>query len=485
MKLERNFCALVAAAVALGAGTVWGQQDDDQETSNAANGESQRDLILAERREELIREADQALEQLRRQDELAAELLEQAYGHAVLNMTKGGLIVTGAGGTGVARTSDGDDVTFMRLGSAGIGLGAGFANYKLVLLFADEAVYSSFVSGQWDGALSAQAAAGTEGVSAEEQFLGGVRAFRLTDGGLMAQLDVTALRFWPYDRLNRAAEVEQQIVAAAQGDVPAEIEERVAAAETAPDAQSDADSDSASQAQPEPSNPERLDELAAERDDLDVFVAAVRAAGLADALTGDTEYTVFAPTDEAFESMSGMTQEELLAPENREELVRLLRAHIVADDLDRQMASDIPEARTIDGGTVSVNVEGEQFTVGNASVVEPDLQRGNLRVHVVDDLLASPIRVAVAEPDDAQADDAGGASQSEAAELEAAQQDAQQPSEAQPNGSAQPSEQPGGEGAVVEPGEPSGADEPNDASGSNEPVEPNVQDEIGDASERL
>src|SRR5690606_1906710 len=87
-----------------------------------------------------------------------------------------------------------------------------------------------------------------------------------------------------------------------------------------------------------PSNPEWLDDIAAEREDLDIFVEAVRAAGLADALTGDTEYTVFAPTDEAFESMSGMTREELLAPDNREELVRLLRAHIVADDLDREMA---------------------------------------------------------------------------------------------------------------------------------------------------
>lgn len=141
-----------------------------------------------------------------------------------------------------------------------------------------------------------------------------------------------------------------------------------------------------------------LDQIAQEHDDLSTFIEAVKAAGMEESLTGGTEYTVFAPTNDAFESMSGMTRDELLAPENREELLRLLRAHIVADDLDRDMAGNIPEARTIDGGTVPVAVDGEEFTVGDASVVEPDIRRGNLRVHVVDGLLARPIQVAEAEP---------------------------------------------------------------------------------------
>src|SRR5690606_9692362 len=276
--------------------------------------------------------------------------------------------------------------------AAGVGLGAGFENYKLILLFADEETYSRFVSGQWDGAFSAQAAAGSEGVSAEEQFIGGIRAFRVTEGGLMAQLDAAALRFWPVARLNRAAEIEERIAAASGGDIPPAIEESLVSPATEPEPSV------AAAPAPEPSNPEWLDDIAAEHDDLELFVEAVRAAGLADALTGSTEYTVFAPTNDAFESMSGMTRDELLAPENREELLRLLRAHIVADDLDRDMAGNIPEARTIDGGTVPVAVDGEEFTVGDASVVEPDIRRGNLRVHVVDVLLARPIQVAEAEP---------------------------------------------------------------------------------------
>src|SRR5690606_13874157 len=92
----------------------------------------------------------------------------------------------------------------MHLGQAGIGLGAGLENYKLVLLIADEQTYDDFVAGQWDGNISAQASAGEEGVAAEEQFVDGIRAYRLTDAGLMAQIDVSGARFWASEDLNES-----------------------------------------------------------------------------------------------------------------------------------------------------------------------------------------------------------------------------------------------------------------------------------------
>ena len=419
MRLEITLCAALAAlTLVVGPATA---QDDGRRGASASAGAEDDDLILAERREELLREADRAIEELRRQDDQAAALLEDAYGHAVFNTTKGGLLLSGLGGTGVARAHDGTDVTFMRLGAAGVGLGAGFENYKLVLLFADEDTYSRFVAGQWDGALSAQAAAGTQGAATEEQFIGGIRAFRLTEGGLMAQLDATALRVWPVDRLNRAAEIEERIAAASGGDVPPEIEESLASTDES-SASTDAEADEDAVPATEPSHPEWLDQIAAEHEELEIFVEAVKAAGLADALTGSTEYTVVAPTNEAFESMSGLSREELLAPENREELVRLLRAHIVADDLDREMAGNIPEALTIDGGSVSVDVEGEEFLVGGRSVVTSDIQRGNLRVHAVDGLLAAPIQVAEApaepEPPSAPAESDAAPAEPDAAPTE-------------------------------------------------------------------
>lgn len=417
---------MIAVVSAFGLSTAAAQTTDRDDETAVERGDrdartrsrSKRDdPDLVERRAELIDMADDALRRLRRDSANAAELMEQAYGHAVFATTKGGLLLTGAGGTGVARSHDGSDVTFMRLGSAGIGLGAGFESYRLVLLFRDRDTYESFVSGEWDGLLAAQAAAGTGGVAAEEPFLGGIRAFRVAGGGLMAQVDVTGARFWPAKNLNRAAEVEARVAEAARTGVPAgpEAGEEARVAEAGEPAPADETLDEPTEPEaraaatfddepPAPGRPERLDEIAAERDDLSIFVDALKAVGLDDALTGETPYTVFAPTDEAFDA-TGVSRDELLAPENREALIRMLRAHIVADDLDRTMAGNIGEALTVDGDTVSVDVEGDRFTVGDASVVEPDLVAGNLRVHVIDALLARPQETAVAEAEEVEAEE--------------------------------------------------------------------------------
>lgn len=403
------FYALLAAALAFGAARAQDTTDAEPgaggDSAEGAGASVLEDEDLARRLDELVAEADAALETLLQENETAADLMERAYGHAVINTTKGGLLLTGAGGTGVARAHDTGETVYMRLAQAGIGLGAGFQNYTLVLLIGDEETFRRFTSGQWDGSLSAQATAGTEGASTEEQFLEGVRAFRITDGGLMAQLDVTGLRVWPARRLNDAATLrEARLAAAGRARQDAAVADAGSPAETPDDAQAEA------QPEPEAAEPEAetqtagLDALAAEHEDLQIFVEAVRAAGLEDALTGDTPYTVFAPTDDAFESMSGMTREELLSPENRDELVDLLRAHIVADDVDAQQARSLRQARTIDGDLVTIQADGERLTVGEARVLEPDIRSGNLRIYAVDRPITErpATRLAVAEDEPAQ-----------------------------------------------------------------------------------
>jgi uncharacterized surface protein with fasciclin (FAS1) repeats len=129
-----------------------------------------------------------------------------------------------------------------------------------------------------------------------------------------------------------------------------------------------------------------LDQLTAEHDNLSTFVRALETAGLAEELTGGTQYTVFAPTDEAFSSL-GRSVEELLAPENREQLVSILQAHIVADDVDPEMARRINEALTLDGSTVTLEEQDGTLMVGDASVVEEDIQQGNLRIYAIDGVL--------------------------------------------------------------------------------------------------
>jgi lipid-binding SYLF domain-containing protein len=177
---------------------------DSRADPNLARAEAQltQTQEILERRDELTQMADTTIEQLREDEVASAGLLEAAHGYAVFDTTKGGLIVTGAGGTGVAREKSTGENVFMHLGAAGVGVGGGLENYRMVLLFEDEETYDAFVEGQWDGSISAQAAAGAQGAAAEEQFVDGVRIFRLTDSGLIAQVDVSGLRFWRSERLN-------------------------------------------------------------------------------------------------------------------------------------------------------------------------------------------------------------------------------------------------------------------------------------------
>ncbi len=168
---------------------------------------------------------------------------------------------------------------------------------------------------------------------------------------------------------------------------------------------------------------QQLDEFAREHEELSTFIEALKSTGLANSLTGGTNYTVFAPTNTAFESMQGRSVEELTSDANREELISLLRAHIVADDVDEQMARRIQRADTVDGGSVALSTQGESLMVGDATVEDEPVEIGNLRVYRIDGVLSSnaPASVARSQAGDASqgADAERGAAASD--ELSAAQ----------------------------------------------------------------
>jgi lipid-binding SYLF domain-containing protein len=156
---------------------------------------------LAERRQEILDMSKDTIADMR-EDDTFESLLDDAYGHAVFDTTKGGFLVTGAGGTGVAMRKNGSNPVYMHLGAGGVGLGAGLENYKLVILFENEDTYDRFVDGAWSGGASAQAAAGRDGAAVVGRFVNGVAVYHVTDKGVIAQADVTGVRFWPSDRLN-------------------------------------------------------------------------------------------------------------------------------------------------------------------------------------------------------------------------------------------------------------------------------------------
>ncbi len=114
------------------------------------------------------------------------------------------------------------------------------------------------------------------------------------------------------------------------------------------------------------------------------LVAAVEAADLATTLKGDGPFTVFAPTDEAFAALPEGTVENLLKPENKEQLIAVLTYHVVAGKI---MSSDIAGTATlvksIQGSELDVDATNG-VTVDGANVVNADIETDNGVIHVID-----------------------------------------------------------------------------------------------------
>lgn len=116
----------------------------------------------------------------------------------------------------------------------------------------------------------------------------------------------------------------------------------------------------------------------------DTLVAAVQAAGLVDTLKGDGPFTVFAPLDSAFASLPHGEVQRLLQPENRHELVDLLTYHVVAGAVTSdQLSGQILNVETVEGSTVLIDAT-DGVRVGNAQVVQADIQTSNGIIHIVD-----------------------------------------------------------------------------------------------------
>ncbi len=113
------------------------------------------------------------------------------------------------------------------------------------------------------------------------------------------------------------------------------------------------------------------------------LLTAAKAAGLAEALTKG-EYTVFAPTDEAFAKLDTQVVADLLKPENKNQLAAILKYHVVAGKVMAKDAAMLTTAPTLNGQRISLNVTAEQPMVGNAKVLKTDISCSNGIIHVVD-----------------------------------------------------------------------------------------------------
>ena len=115
------------------------------------------------------------------------------------------------------------------------------------------------------------------------------------------------------------------------------------------------------------------------------LVAAVTAAGLGEALSGEGPFTVFAPTNAAFEALPAGLLEKLLFPENKEVLTKILTYHVVAAKV---MAADVAagDVATLEGSTFAITTEGG-VKVNTSNVTATDVAASNGVIHVIDAVL--------------------------------------------------------------------------------------------------
>ena len=136
--------------------------------------------------------------------------------------------------------------------------------------------------------------------------------------------------------------------------------------------------------QQEASSEKDIVDTAVEAGQFNTLVAAVQAADLVDTLKSDGPFTVFAPTDAAFAKLPDGTVENLLKPENKDQLVTVLTYHVVSGKI---MSSDIAgkkaEVPTVQGSDLSVDATSGVM-VDNAMVVAADIEASNGVIHVID-----------------------------------------------------------------------------------------------------
>ena len=128
------------------------------------------------------------------------------------------------------------------------------------------------------------------------------------------------------------------------------------------------------------------------------LLAAATAAGLADTLSQDGQYTVFAPTDEAFAKLGDDTINSLLLPENKDALVKILKQHVVAGRVYSPTALKARQATTLAGSTLPISVKDGTARAGNAGIIMTDIDASNGVIHVIDTVIVEPTRTASTDP---------------------------------------------------------------------------------------
>ena len=125
-------------------------------------------------------------------------------------------------------------------------------------------------------------------------------------------------------------------------------------------------------------------ETAIDAGNFKTLIKAIQEAGLADTLSGEGPFTVFAPTDEAFSKLPPGTIENLI--NDKEKLTEILTYHVVPDKVMSQSVLNLTKAKTANGKEISIRTKNG-VNIDNAKVTQTDIECSNGVIHVIDTVL--------------------------------------------------------------------------------------------------
>lgn len=141
----------------------------------------------------------------------------------------------------------------------------------------------------------------------------------------------------------------------------------------------------------ETANSKDIVDTAASAGQFNTLLAAAKAADLVETLKSPGPLTVFAPTDAAFAALPAGTVDNLLKPENKDQLVKVLTYHVVSGKV---MASDVVKlssATTVEGSDVAIDASSGKVMINDAQVVQADVGASNGVIHVIDKVILPPM----------------------------------------------------------------------------------------------
>ncbi|HMU46461.1 MAG TPA: fasciclin domain-containing protein [Chitinophagaceae bacterium] len=130
--------------------------------------------------------------------------------------------------------------------------------------------------------------------------------------------------------------------------------------------------------------PKNVVETAMASPDHSTLVAAVKAAGLVETLSGTGPFTVFAPTNAAFAALPAGTLDNLLKPENKADLTAILTYHVVPGKVMSSQLTDGQKVKTVNGAELTVSIKDGKVMIDGAHVTAADVDCSNGVIHVID-----------------------------------------------------------------------------------------------------